>query len=34
MIYVKGFLRAYAQVLKVDPRVLMEAYVLGMKADE
>ncbi len=34
LIYVKGFLRAYAQVLKVDPKVLIEAYVLGMKADE
>ena len=34
LIYVKGFLRAYAQVLKVDSKVLMEAYVLGMKADE
>ncbi len=32
LIYVKGFLRAYAQVLKVDPELLTEAYIQGMKA--
>ncbi len=34
LIYVKGFLRAYAQALKLDPTLLTEAYLLGMKDAE
>lgn len=34
LIYVSGFLRAYAQALKLDPSLLTKAYIHGMKDSE
>lgn len=32
LIYIKGFLKAYARALDLDPELLAEAYLAGMKA--
>lgn len=31
MVYVKGFLKAYARALKVNPEILSQAYLVGME---
>ncbi|MBW1713031.1 MAG: helix-turn-helix domain-containing protein [Deltaproteobacteria bacterium] len=33
-VYVKGFLKAYAQALMLDPNLVSEAYLAGMKKEE